>query len=66
MNEKLKELEAQVIDRSLAKLEELVDDYRQHKFLDNLDIKHLAEMVKLAHQIRSLLPSDPGPWPTKK
>lgn len=61
MKEKLKELEAQVIDRALAKLEHLVDDYRAHKFLDNLDLKHLEEMTKLCHRVRSLLSEEAQP-----
>lgn len=55
MNEKLKELEQKVIAHAMEKLEELVGEYRRRPLFDATNLNELSEMVKLAHQIRSLL-----------
>lgn len=55
MNEKLKELEALVVKHAMEKLEELATEYRRRPLFDATNLNELSEMVKLAHQIRSLL-----------
>lgn len=52
---KLKELEAKIVEASLVKLEKLIERGSKKDFLAGCPIHHNGELVKLAHQIRSLL-----------
>jgi len=49
-----KTLEQQVVEIAEKKLENLAKDHAKCSFFGNCEIKHVAEMVRLAHQIRSL------------
>lgn len=53
--EKLDALESQIIDQQIAKLQGMVNCYANGDFEDGSQLKHLDEMCKLAHQVRSLL-----------
>jgi hypothetical protein len=53
--EKLDALESQVVDQQIAKLQGMVNCYANGDFEDGGQLKHLDEMCKLAHQVRSLL-----------
>ncbi len=50
----LKELEWKVVDLALTKLFAMQTDYQACHYFGGCSLLHLAEMVKLCHQIRSL------------
>ena len=59
MNCKLKDLEAKVMDMGLVRLEKLVKEFEAKEYKKNANgvpsrRHHIAEMVKLAHQLRSI------------
>lgn len=51
----LKKLEKQVIKLTTDKLEKMIKRYWGLDYHGGCSLLHIAEMVKLAHQVRSLL-----------
>ena len=49
-----KELEAKVKELCVAKLSEMIECFGQGVYYKKCKLTHIAEMVKLVHQIRSL------------
>lgn len=54
-DEALKYLEMLVINICLDEMRTLLHKASQGEFLNGKKLEHLSEMVKLAHQVRSLL-----------
>lgn len=55
MEEQLKDLSAKVMVISVGKLQILVDKYDGSEYHNGCPLQHIAEMVKLYHQAKSLL-----------
>lgn len=49
-----KELEAKVKELCVAKLSEMIECFGQGMYYKKCKLTHIAEMVKLVHQIRTL------------
>lgn len=53
--EKQKEQEAKLLEKLQSKLDEMLEVKSEKKLFQGCKHAHLTEMVKVAHQVRSLL-----------
>jgi hypothetical protein len=53
--EQLAELELKVVDKALEKLNQMLKEKQKCNLFGKCENAHIAEMVKMCHQVRSLL-----------